>query len=102
VSFGREAIALAAALEQHGARFFGNSARPSGMLSIKGVASPDTISKIRSAWQLAHGGTKSGGTAIIASDAKYEQLTMSSVDAQYQELRAFQAWASPSNRVVHG
>ena len=86
---GREAIGLAITLERHAARLFGNGARPGGVLSLKGVVTPDAIIKARTAWQAAHGGTNSGGTAVIPSDASWQSLTFSSVDAQFLELRKF-------------
>ncbi|MFG1463428.1 phage portal protein [Xanthobacter sp. DSM 24535] len=86
----REAIGFALVMEQHGARLFGNGARPSGILSLKDRADPETIRKIREAWLLAHGPGKSGGTAIVGNEATYTQLTLTSVDAQYLELRQFQ------------
>lgn len=86
---GREAIGLAITLERHAARLFGNGARPGGVLSLKGVVTPDAIVKARTAWQTAHGGSNSGGTAVIPSDASWQSLTFSSVDAQFLELRKF-------------
>ncbi|WP_051356895.1 phage portal protein [Azorhizobium doebereinerae] len=86
----REAIGLALVMEQHGARLFGNGARPSGVLSLKERTQPETIKRIRESWQLAHGGGRSGGTAIVDGDASYTPLTLTSVDAQYLELRQFQ------------
>ncbi|MGU3496293.1 phage portal protein [Xanthobacteraceae bacterium A53D] len=86
----REAIGLALVMEQHGARLFGNGARPSGVLSLKERTQPEAIKRIRESWQLAHGGGRSGGTAIVDGDASYTPLTLTSVDAQYLELRQFQ------------
>jgi HK97 family phage portal protein len=89
VTKAREAIALALVMEQHGAKLFSNGARPSGVLSLKGNVSPDTVAKIREAWNLAHGGGKQGGTAVVGSEAKYEALTFNSVDSQFLELCQF-------------
>lgn len=86
---GREAIGLAITLERHAGRLFGNGARPSGVLSLKGTVTPDAITKAKASWQAAHGGTHSGGTAVIPSDASWQSLTFSSVDAQFLELRKF-------------
>lgn len=86
---GREAIGLAITLERHAARLFGNGARPGGVLSLKGTVTPDAITKAKASWQAAHGGSNSGGTAVIPSDASWQSLTFSSVDAQFLELRKF-------------
>jgi HK97 family phage portal protein len=87
---GRAAIGLAITLERHAAQLFANGARPSGLLSLKGVGvTADVISKAKAAWVAAHGGNKSGGTAVLPADAAWQQLTLNSVDAQFLELRNF-------------
>ncbi len=86
---GREAIGLAITLERHAGRLFGNSARPSGVLSLKGTPTPDAITKARTAWQLAHGGNKSGGTDVLPGDASWQSITLNSVDSQFNEMRLF-------------
>lgn len=86
----REAIGLALVMEGHGARLFGNGARPSGVLALRERMQPEAIKRIRESWQLAHGAGRSGGTAIVDGDATYTPLTLTSVDAQYLELRQFQ------------
>lgn len=86
----RDVIGLALVLERHASKLFANNARPSGVLSLKGVTSADALAKVKAAWIAAHGGDKSGGTAVIPSDAEWNALTMTSVDAQFLELRKFQ------------
>lgn len=90
LNLARESIGLALTIDAHTARLFGNGAKPSGVLMLKDRASPEAVARIRASWQLAHGGGRSGGTAILDSDATYTGLTMSSVDAQHMELTGFQ------------
>ena len=90
VQDAREAIALALALEQHAARLFGRGARPSGILSFPGRLGAEVAARVKASWQSAHGGSNSGGTAVLEEGAKFEALTMTSTDAQFAELRAFQ------------
>lgn len=90
LSLARESIGLAATLDQHAGRLFGNGARPSGILSLKDRATPEAVKRIRESWQLAHGGGKNGGTAIVDGGASYSPLTMKSTDAQFQEMRSFE------------
>jgi HK97 family phage portal protein len=85
----REAIGLAMVMERHAARLFGNGARPSGLLSLKGVVTPDALIKAKAAWQAAHGGNNSGGTAVVPAEAEWQALTLTSVDAQFMEMRRF-------------
>jgi len=86
----RDVIGLSLVLERHASKLFANNARPSGVLSLKGVTSGDALAKVKAAWVAAHGGDKSGGTAVIPSDAEWHSLTMTSVDSQFLELRKFQ------------
>lgn len=85
----REAIGLALVMERHAARLFGNGARPSGLISLKTAQTPDALTKARTAWQTAHSGSNSGGTAVLPGDASWQALTLTSVDAQFLELRKF-------------
>ncbi len=85
----REAIGLALVMERHAARLFGNGARPSGILSLKSATTPDALLKARTAWQAAHGGGNSGGTAVLPGDASWQALMLTSADAQFLELRKF-------------
>ncbi|MHC4051491.1 phage portal protein [Bradyrhizobium sp. 25ACV] len=89
VGEGREVIALAIVLERHAARLFGNGARPSGVLSLKGTITPDALGKAKAAWQAAHSGSSSGGTAVLPSDASWQALTFNSVDSQFLEMRTY-------------
>lgn len=90
VSLARESIGLALTLGAHGARLFANGARPSGVLSLKERISGEALGRIREAWTLAHGGGRSGGTAILEGGAEYQPLAMTSTDAQFLELMHFQ------------
>lgn len=89
VGEGREAIALALVLERHASRLFGNAARPSGVLSLKGTQTPDSITKVSTAFKLANTGDKSGSTAILPADASWQSLTFNSVDSQFLEMRTY-------------
>jgi HK97 family phage portal protein len=86
----RDAIGLCLIMERHASRLFGNSARPSGVLSLKGKPGPDEITKAATAWNATHGGTKSGGTAVLPVEATWQSLTFTSADAQFLELRKYQ------------
>lgn len=90
IYLAREAIALALVLEQHAARLFANGARPSGIVSFTGNMPAEALTKAKAAWQAAHGGSKTGGTAVMDNGAKFQQLVLNSVDAQFAEMRAFQ------------
>lgn len=86
---GREAIALALVMEQHAARLFGRGARPAGVLKFKNKLGAETATRIKASWQAAHGGSNSGGTAVLEEDGEFQPITFNSVDAQFLELRKF-------------
>ncbi len=86
----REAIALALVMERHAATLFANGARPSGVLKFASKLGDEAAKRIKTAWQAAHGGDKSGGTAVLEEGGEFQSLMMNSVDAQFLELRKFQ------------
>ncbi|MFK4523706.1 HK97 family phage portal protein [Bradyrhizobium japonicum] len=89
VGEGRNAIALALVLERHASRLFGNMARPSGVLSLKGNVTEATLKAAKAAWQASQGGDNGGGTAVIPSDASWEPRAFNSVDSQFLEMRTY-------------
>ncbi len=90
LSLASDAIGAAKEMERHAANLFKNGARPSGVLALKGRVGPDGVRKVRESWQAAHGGGKSGGTAILEGEAEYTSLALTSADAQFLEMRKFQ------------
>ena len=85
----RDVIGLALILERHASKLFANAARPSGVLSVKGLTSADGLAKVKAAWLAAHGGDKSGGTAVLPAEAEWQALMMTSVDSQFEQMRRF-------------
>lgn len=83
----RDPIGLCLVMERHASRLFGNSARPSGLLSLKGKPGPEDITKAKTSWQATHGGKNSGGTAVLPVEATWQSLSLNSVDSQFLELR---------------
>lgn len=85
----REAIGLAIVMETHAARLFGNGARPSGLITFPNNLTPDAAGRAKAAWKSAHGGSNSGGTAVLDNGASWKPLALTSTDAQFLELRKF-------------
>lgn len=86
----REAIAIATVMERHAAKLFGKGARPSGILKGPKGLTPDATRRAMGAWNKAHSGEGGGGTAFLESDWDWITTQLSSVDAQFMELRAQQ------------
>lgn len=90
IAYARNTIGLGMSLEKHGARLFKNGGRPSGILSTEGNLSQDQAQQYRSNWEAAHGGNRSGGTAVLGNGLKYQTIALSAVDSQWLESRKYQ------------
>jgi HK97 family phage portal protein len=91
VMLAREAIGLSLVLEQHGAGLFGRGARPAGILKYPKALTDDMLKRLRASWDSRYaGGQNAGRTAILEDGTDWVQTQLSSVDAQFLELRKFQ------------
>ncbi len=91
IRLAREAIGLALATEEHGARMFSNGARVGGVLTTDKVLNPEVIKDLREAWQETQGGNSNAyKTAVLHGGLTWESLAMTGVDAQHLEQRRFQ------------
>ncbi|RVK26650.1 phage portal protein [Sinorhizobium meliloti] len=93
ITFGKEAIGLAAILERHGAQFFGSGARPTGIISNDkpqgGEAGAQAVGNIRKSFrEWLKGG--SADPLILDAGWKFDAPAMTSTDAQFIENRTFQ------------
>jgi HK97 family phage portal protein len=86
----REAIGLAAVMEQHAARLFANGGRPNGVLKKAGRLSPDAVQRIAQSWAAANSGANQGKVAVLEEDTDFKPISMTSVDSQLLEARRFQ------------
>lgn len=86
----REAIGTALILEEHGARLFTNGARPGGVIETPKNVGDEGVKRMIKGWKAAmEGAANSGKTAILWDDAKFKAMALSSVDAQFLELRRY-------------
>ena len=85
----KNAIGLAIATVEFGAKFFANGAAPSGVLEHPGTIKDPT--KVREAWQSQFGGSSnSGKVAVLEEGMKYTPISISPEQAQFLETRKFQ------------
>jgi HK97 family phage portal protein len=87
----RDAIGLSMATENAHADFHKNSARVSGLLSVKNKLGPEKF-EFLSAWLGKHseGGENAGKPVILDDEAKFTSMQMTGVDAQHLETRKHQ------------
>ena len=89
IAMAKNAIGLAIATEEYGAKFFANGAAPSGVLEHPGTIKDP--SRVREAWQSQFGGSaNSGKIAVLEEGMKYTPISISPEQAQFLETRKFQ------------
>lgn len=87
----RESIGLAMATEEYGARFFGNGAKPGGVLEHPNKLSKEAQDRLRESWNEMHRGlSKQHRIAILEEGMSYKQIGIPPEDAQFLETRKFQ------------
>ncbi len=91
VALHREAIGLSMALEEHGSRLFGNGAQPGGVLQSKDRLSQEAVDRMAMSWAASHEGlSNSHRVAILEEGTTWQQVGMTSDDAQFLESRRYQ------------
>ena len=89
IAMAKNAIGLAIATEEYGAKFFANGATPGGLLEYPGtVKDPD---RVRESWNKGFSGSQNAGkVAILEEGMKYTPITIAPEQAQFLETRKFQ------------
>ena len=89
IAMAKNAIGLAIATEEYGAKFFSNGATPGGLLEYPGtVKDPD---RIRDSWNKGFSGSQNAGkVAILEEGMKYTPISIAPEQAQFLETRKFQ------------
>lgn len=65
--------------------FFGNGARPSGILTAPGQISTETAERLKASWATNYSGENIGKVAVLGDGLKFEPMAMTAVDAQLIE-----------------
>jgi HK97 family phage portal protein len=91
IYLAREAIGMALALEEFGARFFGNGSNPGGVLEHPNRLTPAAQENLRKSWNEMHTGlSNQHRIAILEEGMKYHQVGIPPENAQFLESRKFQ------------
>lgn len=89
IAMAKNAIGMAMACEEFGAKFFANGASPSGVLEHPGILKDPA--KVRDSWNAAYGGSaNSHKVAVLEEGMKYSPISISPNEAQFLETRKFQ------------
>ena len=89
IAMAKNAIGMAIACEEFGAKFFANGASPSGVLEHPGILKDPE--KVRTSWNSAYGGSSNAHkVAVLEEGMKYTPISISPNEAQFLETRKFQ------------
>jgi len=88
IAMAKNAVGIALATEEYGAKFFANGATPGGILEHPGVVK-DT-QRLRESWQAQFGQRNSHSVAVLEEGMTFHQLTIPPEEAQFLETRKFQ------------
>lgn len=89
IDYARRSIGLAIDAEQHGASVFSNGASVGAALKHPKMLSPEAIGKLQAGIEAYRGSENAFKTLILEEGMDFQQLGMTSQDAQYIETRAF-------------
>lgn len=72
-------------IQKDSSSFFGNGAKPSGILTAPGAISDETATRLKDAWMANYTGENAGKIAVVGDGLSFQPMRMSSVDAQLIE-----------------
>jgi len=91
IAMARDPIGLTKATETYGAKYFANSAKPSGILTTDASLKEDAAKQNRAMWENVHAGADNAHrVAVLTNGLKWQAVGMSNDDSQFLELRTFQ------------
>lgn len=91
ISLARESLGLTAACERFGSSFFGNAAKPGGVLEYPGQLSDQARENLRKSFEYIHSGaSNTGRTLILEEGMKFTGTTIPPEDGQFLQTRQFQ------------
>ena len=89
IAMAKNAVGLAIATEEYGAKFFANGAAPGGVLEHPGTIKDPQ--KVKESWNSAYQGSSNAHrVAVLEEGMKYQAIGISPEQAQFLETRKFQ------------
>ncbi len=86
----RETLGHAIATQEYGSRFFGQGARPGGVLETPNKLNPETATRMAQSWVDGHQGLSNAHRiAVLEEGVHWQSIGMSNDDAEYLESRKF-------------
>lgn len=103
-----ESLGAGLAAQQYGSAFFGNGARPGGILEHPGRLSKEAAENLRKSWQATYSGAaNSSKVAVLEEGMKWSALSVPPEDSQFLQTRQFQTeeicrwFRMPPHKIQH-
>ena len=91
LAIAKQAVGTGLACEEYGAKFFVNSAIPTGVLEHPNVMSQDAADRLRESWGEIYGGSnKAGKVAVLEQGMTYKPISITPEQVQFLQTRKFQ------------
>jgi HK97 family phage portal protein len=87
IAYAREAIGLGLGAEKYGAKFFGDAAVPSGVLTSDQRIGDDQAERLQARWEQRHKGKRR--IAVLGDGAKFQAITIAPDEAQFIQTQKF-------------
>ena len=89
IAMAKNAVGMAIACEEYGAKFFANGATPGGILEHPGIVKDPA--RVRESWNAVYQGSGNAHRiAVLEEGMKYTPIGISPEQAQFLETRKFQ------------
>jgi HK97 family phage portal protein len=82
IGYARQTIGTALAAEEFGARFFGEGAHPSGVLTTDGPMDKETAQRFQKEWMELHG-QRHRKPAVLSGGLKWQPISLSPEESQF-------------------
>ena len=90
ITVHRQAVEVEQAEREFAGRFFGNNARPGGILKTQGRLSADAATRLKASWESVHRGLGNAHrVAVLEEGMDWVPMSMPLNDAQFIEQRRF-------------
>jgi HK97 family phage portal protein len=83
IAHARQAVGLGLAVEKFGAKLFGESAIPSGLLTTPDRLTSGQASELKERWRASHAGNRD--IAVLGGGASFQPVTISPEESQFLE-----------------
>ena len=89
LSRAKGAVNDALNIQNNSQSFFGNAARPGGILTAPQRISDETAQRLKRDWDNSYSGARQGSVAVLGEGLEWKQLTLSPEDAELLATKVF-------------